>query len=880
MSYHNNRESVANIYVGLMERGWKCYGYRADESDSMTDYYSPASWDGIAEKNGYVLLVDVYGTSQSGYKKTKSMYTPDWSKIEKLQATINDKAATPNEKESCQNLIDNMKKKESESTVVIEHYPTFKNGNPKRNNWHIEKDGVIIAKGNGAFQCDGYLFHSYKEETMKKVNAFIDKIESKIKGNEKLVPVIEKVVKTVTKPVEVTNIKTLQVGDILSFDYHGHYWMVYAVSEKTFSYELLGSEKRGYQRTKNGKRYYDYMTKFNANLENGKIKLYTLQEVEEVTEKTVFKKAYRDNSQKENLLHGETVEASEVNEEVAATVETTQETNSAENTITYQTGTGTKGNGIEINFPSKPSEETRKAMKEADFRWGGKNRPSIWWAINTEESLQLAKMLVGEAVTTENTYNSDLAEEPKESTKTEEIEKEYPFIKGIAFQYGAEAFKKGIIRVPAMDKQFNEDLFTGVPVGEPSTIKYMKEWFQGWDSENLKPEENVYNNEVLETPSGYYCHFKEWDLEFDQIKELLNNFNIPFEEAGNKFIFEGLTPHQFEMVQMINQENNSILFDDNYRHEELINSLTDSANEYIAEMENNKVNFDLQYFSTATLEKPEGVGTMGSILDKFNDINIENDTRITEVDRKHCENQELMYKEAVHAMQQTLELFKGLFEKNKSNNSDTEYRSGYIFKFEDINHIEDRIEKIKSCFISNIICYFEKAYNVTLKDPELKKKYDTSVTYNDIVDEVFEQLGGFNFEEKAINELITKCNDTIYSGDKITIKKNKLSIQDFVWWDSYSWVGHRIGYSEKKVNPLFAGLSHFETGSTETLAYYKSIHKELSEGEKTYDIFSKYELGYNKIQSIKFFKNGKIEIEFQSMQQAQQFKNIYLKCNR
>lgn len=138
-NYYKDQESVANIAIGLMERGWKVYGYREDQSDSMTDYYSPARWEGIAIKNGYVLLVDVK------YKNNKS------------------------------------------------DYPTFSHANPKRCNWHIEKDGEMIAKGKGAYQCDGYLFHNYKDETMSKVNAFIDRIEKFIKQAEKvgIVPTVE-----------------------------------------------------------------------------------------------------------------------------------------------------------------------------------------------------------------------------------------------------------------------------------------------------------------------------------------------------------------------------------------------------------------------------------------------------------------------------------------------------------------------------------------------------------------------------------------------------------------------------------------------------------------------------------------------------------------
>ena len=42
----------------MATEGWEVYGYHADESDSMTDYYSPAYWNGIATKNGYILVVN------------------------------------------------------------------------------------------------------------------------------------------------------------------------------------------------------------------------------------------------------------------------------------------------------------------------------------------------------------------------------------------------------------------------------------------------------------------------------------------------------------------------------------------------------------------------------------------------------------------------------------------------------------------------------------------------------------------------------------------------------------------------------------------------------------------------------------------------------
>ena len=63
-NYYDYREVKVMIAHKLMAMdGWKVYGYKEDRSDSMTDYWDPADWSGIAEKNGYILCVDVYGAA-------------------------------------------------------------------------------------------------------------------------------------------------------------------------------------------------------------------------------------------------------------------------------------------------------------------------------------------------------------------------------------------------------------------------------------------------------------------------------------------------------------------------------------------------------------------------------------------------------------------------------------------------------------------------------------------------------------------------------------------------------------------------------------------------------------------------------------------------
>ncbi|MCM1234786.1 MAG: hypothetical protein NC489_32185 [Ruminococcus flavefaciens] len=159
-NYYNYREVKVMIAHKLMNmEGWEVYGYSPDRSDSMTDYWDPATWSGIAKKNGYVLCVDVYGAAepQEIKKYNYSGFTYDRSiaeKIKKLEAMTVERGASEGEAASAKIMIERLQKKAEEATenankyIVVGTVPGHM-AHPPKMNWHIEKDGVIIAKGNG-----------------------------------------------------------------------------------------------------------------------------------------------------------------------------------------------------------------------------------------------------------------------------------------------------------------------------------------------------------------------------------------------------------------------------------------------------------------------------------------------------------------------------------------------------------------------------------------------------------------------------------------------------------------------------------------------------------------------------------------------------------
>lgn len=158
--------------------GWEVYGYHADESDSMTDYYNPAYWNGIATKNGYVLVVNC---SHEAKPEEIRKYNRDGilqdrniaEKMEKLEQMTVERGASEQEEASAKKMIEKLRRKADgavEKYIVTGMIPGHM-ANPPRMNWHIEKDGVYIAKGNGILKYadidNYYRYDSYKMDMEK-----------------------------------------------------------------------------------------------------------------------------------------------------------------------------------------------------------------------------------------------------------------------------------------------------------------------------------------------------------------------------------------------------------------------------------------------------------------------------------------------------------------------------------------------------------------------------------------------------------------------------------------------------------------------------------------------------------------------------------------
>ena len=152
---------------------WKVYGYYPDNSDPMTDYFDPASWDGIAEKNGYILVVDRSWKEERKEIREYNNTSCDHSvmkKIAKLSEMTVERGASEAEEKTAKEMIERLTQKNNESAekYIVTGYIPGHMENPPRCNWHIEKDGVIIAKGAGLLKyasiSDYFTYPQYIED--------------------------------------------------------------------------------------------------------------------------------------------------------------------------------------------------------------------------------------------------------------------------------------------------------------------------------------------------------------------------------------------------------------------------------------------------------------------------------------------------------------------------------------------------------------------------------------------------------------------------------------------------------------------------------------------------------------------------------------------
>ncbi len=309
-----------------------------------------------------------------------------------------------------------------------------------------------------------------------------------------------------------------------------------------------------------------------------------------------------------------------------------------------------------------------------------------------------------------------------------------------------------------------------------------------------------------------------------------------------------------------------------------------------------------------------------SLMDKFSAVEIKAENRISEEDKAFCLRQQEAFDKSGVSLQKLADLMATVVAEQKAifANKDDEI-GGYLASRNNTTcNVEGVYEVMKSrneTLIDNIVHYFASKYTVDLdgrvirehlipakpKEPDFPGYYRSMsdeeieeykakmkvhkaeqdsweqtlrtlpLRYEQIVDEIFVQLGGFSFQEQAMNEFLERswncCHKTWGDqSERFEIKNDILRLTGGWCYcdDGWSWGPEWKPSDDLKT--LLDALAWYECGRMgEGYLWFKDICG-YSTKQNEFDIRN-----MEKVKFIKLFKNGRVDIKFRSAAYVQEF---------
>ena len=290
------------------------------------------------------------------------------------------------------------------------------------------------------------------------------------------------------------------------------------------------------------------------------------------------------------------------------------------------------------------------------------------------------------------------------------------------------------------------------------------------------------------------------------------------------------------------------------------------------------------------------------LTDKLAAVEVRSDNRISAADRAYCEAQQKAYEDArcslseisflVEEMGKRQDEILGAYDKEERRYTGYTDISGF-----GSNKIGEKIFRNQSFFISKITGYFNRSYHVSINADRVneallpfkpERDYDGNKTvewektvrgitlhYTDVLDQIFIQLGGRTFLERAIDEIKKNCHEAVWSGYDgecyYELKNQTLRLRDY-FCDYEYWFRRECWKSNDRMRKVAMALAYFET---ETIGSIPNGLQAFCGWDEMN--FPEIELtGCTKLSQIRMFKNGRVDVKFQSKQNAAAFVSDYL----
>ena len=290
-----------------------------------------------------------------------------------------------------------------------------------------------------------------------------------------------------------------------------------------------------------------------------------------------------------------------------------------------------------------------------------------------------------------------------------------------------------------------------------------------------------------------------------------------------------------------------------------------------------------------------GAITGTDLLSSIYKIEINNEKKISDTDRIYCENQQARLYKSLDEIERWYGIFTEEVAKYKEShkvsylpNGKVKIHDPYIdpydyvkkdytyfeFKpFEEINQLVEKNYNAVTAFAKSIVAHFNSTYNVSVPYPDIDEErlqIGFRPVYQNYVDSVIEHLGGKSFRDTAEEELIKRFHNAVKPGKwskvKPELKKDKISFADVIMFDSFWSERNKMHYNyRQELENLCAGIAF---GADNTL--HGSTSMIIQFDDDNIDISQPYTLTTSNAESIKFFKNGRIDVKFENAKMAEQ----------
>lgn len=267
-----------------------------------------------------------------------------------------------------------------------------------------------------------------------------------------------------------------------------------------------------------------------------------------------------------------------------------------------------------------------------------------------------------------------------------------------------------------------------------------------------------------------------------------------------------------------------------------------------------------------------------SLAGKFGNFEIKKTDRISEEDQKWLLRREELYKRALMIYKSVYDIYK--MEDEKYTEEDKERYSAMLM---DDFGVPRRASDIQNDYIEGIFSYFSNKYHIELKNNFDKYDYQhelyryskkdpvkdlviDEIDYHIILDKIFDQLGGLSFKEKAIKEIKDALKEKCYYSykDKWEIK---VSGKKLIYTDGYCsksrWSSEYDFHSTDWLNLVLKAFSYNIYGENVFLPTLSKLYAGYVRFEEE-DFESGFSAPSVGVEHIKFYKNGRVDITFQS----------------